>query len=70
MDLLCPADAHKTEDAKRCLEMDQRTGWPKPNDGGPAMEELEEMNFSIGWRTCQLKQEARLSYSGPYVPVD
>lgn len=48
MDLLCPADAHKTEDAKRCLEMDQRTGWPKPNDGGPAMEELEEMNFSIG----------------------
>lgn len=33
MDLLCPADAHKTEDTKRCLEMDQRTGWPKPNDG-------------------------------------
>ena len=34
------------------------------------MEELEEMNLSIGWRTCQLKQEARLSYSGPYVPVN
>ena len=34
------------------------------------MEELEEMNLSIGCRICQLKQEARLSYSGRYVPVN
>ena len=44
MNLLCPADAHKTDDTKRCLEMDQRTGWPNQMteacDGGTGRDEF------------------------------